>query len=351
MLDFSAANLHRFSSSWVGNKARYEGVSCPDHTLTSLNDVTEELMLTSLLKPFTKTQEYFYFTGTEDVGDNLVYQQIQKVFQNPDTLAESSKAISSLLYEASENPKIRGGEFFLAYLEDVMLEGYPVSAIGLWKIQSKNPFFRTERTADSLLVSTMEGIPTETAQVAALIFNVEELEGYRVCAIDKVTKKGERSFWKDDFLRVRELEDNYFQTKHTVALVTEFITQKAAFKFGLNRLQVIELLNKAGNYFKDFEEFQLEDFSEKVYAGFPEGMFEAQAEFHSGYAAAYGLPLVEMFEINIAAVKKFFKLFSNKITMDDNFILQVKGRPDLIEGGVDEERGLRFYKVYFTEQD
>ena len=221
MLDFSATRLTRFSASWVGNKNRYEGVVIPKQTMIALNDVAEELILTSMLKSFEKTEEFFYFHHEEDVSNHPIFQVCATVFQEPDTLMEQAAKLAQMLYEHCENPKVQGGEFFVAYFEDLMLQGEPTNAIGLWKIQSKEPYLKSERTAESFSISTLEGISTGKPEVAALIFNMDETEGYRICAIDSVSKKDERSFWKDEFLRLRPIEDNYFNTRHYINLASE----------------------------------------------------------------------------------------------------------------------------------
>jgi hypothetical protein len=333
----------------VGNKNRYEGVVIPKQTLVSLHDVAEEMILTTMLKPFEKTQEFFYFHHEEDVTNHPVFQVCNTIFQNPDTLVEQAAQLAQMLYHHSENPKIQGGEFFVAHFEDLQLEGEPTSAIGLWKVQSKESYLKTERTAESFAISVLEGIPTGKMQVAALIFNMDETEGYRICALDAVTKKEERSFWKDEFLRLRPIEDNYFNTRHYISLASEFITQKAPFKFGFDRTETIDLLNRSGDYFKDNDTFEVDDFAKNIFP--EEERQEAFHEFRDQYAKAYAVPLEEKFDISDQAVKKEFKVFKSILKLDKNFHIYVHGRRDLIERGFDEDKGKKFYKVFFENEE
>ncbi len=349
MLDFSAARLQRFAATWVGNKNRYEGVVIPKQTLIPLHDVAEEMLIGAFLKPFEKSEEFFYFHHEEDVSNHPVYQSCMSVFQNPENLAEEAGKLSQHLYEYCNNPKVQGGEFFVAYFDDILLQGEPASAIGLWKIQTKDPYLKTERTAEAFTLNVLDGIPTGKPEVAALIFNLDEAEGYRICAIDGVSKKDERSFWKDEFLRLRPIEDNYFNTRHYISLSSEFITQKAPFKFGLGRPDTIDLLNRSGDYFKDNEHFELDDYTETL---FPEPeQQEAFREFRDQYAKAYAVPLEDKFDISNQAVKKDAKVFKSILKLDKNFHIYVHGRRDLIERGFDEEKGKKFYKVYFENEE
>jgi len=349
MLDFSTANLRRFAATWVGNKARYEGVNIPKQTLVPLHDVAEEMLIGAFLRHYEKTEEYFYFHHEEDVSNHAVFQCCMAVFQNPESLSEEAGKLAQLLYEHMEVPKAQGGEFFIGYFEDLNLQGEPVQAIALWKIQSKDNYLKTERTGESIALSVVEGIPTAKAELSAIIYNLDEAEGYRVCAIDTVTKKGERSFWKDDFLRLRPIEDNYFNTRHYISLAGEFITQKMPHKFGMDRTDTIDLLNRSGDYFKDNEEFEMGDFSESLFP--EEEQREAFKEFRDEYSKAYAAPLEDKFDISNQAVKKEFKVFKSVIKLDKNFHIYVHGRRDLIERGFDDDKGKKFYKVFFEDEE
>jgi hypothetical protein len=349
MIDFSAARLSRFAATWVGNKNRYEGVVIPKHTLMPVHAAAEELLITSFLKPFEKTEEFFYFHHEEDVSQHPVYQACMEIFSNAETMSDQTANLTQMLYGHCENPKVQGGEFFLAYFEDLMLQGEPTQAIGLWKVDQKDQVFKTERTAESFVLNILEGIPVGKPQVAAIIFNLDEAEGYRICAVDSVTKKDERSFWKDDFLRLRPIEDNYFNTRHHISLASEFISQKAPFKFGLDRTETIDLLNRSGEYFKENDLFEVDDFSQQLFQ--EEEQREAFKEFREEYARAYAVPLEDKFDISTQAVKKESKVFKSVLKLDKNFHIYVHGRRDLIERGFDDEKGKKYYKVWYDNEE
>lgn len=349
MLDFSAANLQRFAATWVGNKGRYEGVNIPQKTLVPLNDVASELLIGAFLRPFEKTEAFFYFHHEEDVSNHPVYQSCMTVFQDPDSLSEEAGKLAQLLYEHMDTPKLNGGEFFMGYFDNLLLQDEAVQAIGLWKVQSKDPILKTERGGESIVLNVVDGIPTAKPEIAALVFNLDETEGYRICVVDSVTKKDERSFWSDAFLRLRPIEDNYFNTRHYIGLSSEFITQKAPFKFGMDRTDQIDLLNRSAAYFKENESFEINDFAESLFQE-PEQQ-EAFKEFRDEYARAYAVPLEDRFDISGQAVKKESKVFKSVIKLDKNFHIYVHGRRDLIERGFDEDKGKKFYKVYFEDEE
>lgn len=348
MLDISSAHLRRLATAWVGNKNRYEGVGIPKQTLTPLHEVAQELLTGAFLKPFEKSEEFFYFHHEEDVSHHPVFQSCLTIFSNPESLADQLPILAQRLYEQSELPKVKGGEFFVAYFDDILLQDENVQAIALVKIQTKDPFLKVERKDEAFLINVLEGIPTAKLETAALIFNVDESEGYRICAIDTVSKKDERSFWKDEFLRLRPIEDNYFNTRHYIALSGEFINDKLPHQFGLDRADQLDTLYRSGLYFKENEEFEFDDYAKTLFP--EEEQQEAFKAFRDTYSTAYAVPLEEKFDISNQAVKKEFKVLKSVIKLDKNFHIYVHGRRDLIERGFDEEKGKKYYKVYFDEE-
>jgi 37-kD nucleoid-associated bacterial protein len=349
VLDLSTANLRRLATAWVGNKNRYEGVSIPKQVLTPLNDVAQEMLLGAFLRPFEKMEEYFYFHHDEDVSNHPLYQHCMNIFQDPEVLSTEMVALAQRLYEYSEMPKIQGGDFFVAYFDDLLLQGEPVQAIAIVKIQTKDPYVKVERTGESSIITVFEGIPTDRLETAALIFNVDDTEGYRLCCIDKVSKKDERSFWKDEFLRVKPIEDNFFNTRHYMNLSSEFIHDKLPHKFGLDRTDQLDLLYRSSVYFKENESFEIEDFTNTM---FPEPeQQEAFKTYREEYTRAYAAPLEDKFDISPQAVRKEAKVLKSVLKLDKNFHIYVHGRRDLIERGYDEEKGKKYYKMYFDDEE
>ena len=270
------------------------------------------------------------------------------IFSDPEKLPEEAGQLAGLLYEHCDNARVQGGEFFISYFDDLLLAGEPTAAIGLWKIQTKDPYFKVERTTESYTLNVLEGIPSGKLESAALIFNLDEAEGYRICAVDTVSK-GDRSFWKDSFLRLRPIEDNYFNTRHYISLSSEFIQERLPHKFGLDRTDQLDALYRSGLYFKENEEFEVGNFAETLFS--EEDQRTAFREFRDEYAKAYALPLEDKFDISPPAVRKEFKVLKSVIKLDKNFHIYVHGRRDLIERGFDEDKGKKYYKVYFDDEE
>lgn len=349
MFDFSQANIVRLAITWSGNKERNEGTVIPKTTLVPVNDFAHEVLLTTFFKPFEKSEAFYYFFNDEDLSHNAVYQSCMEIFANPDSLGEQAAILTQRLYDYSSMPKITGGEVFLALFDGVNLQGEQVPVIGFFKINNKDAFLKVEKTADAFALQVGEGIAAGKLALAALVFGVDEAEGYRLMAVDTVSKKDTPSVWMNQFLNVKPIEDNYFNTQHYIQMTSDFIKQKAAPKFGLDKTETIDLLNRTSYYFKENENFEIEDFAETVFND--DQKTEAFKKFKEEYTQEEAVPLADAFDISKQAVKKSGKAFKNVIKLDENFLIHINGRRDLIERGFDAEKGKPYYKVYFDQEE
>ena len=349
MLDYSQATIVRLAITWSGNKERNEGIVIPKTTLVTVNDFAHQVLLNTFFKPFEKEEQFYYFTHEEDISLNPVYQACMQIFENPEILSEQAAILTQRLYDYSTLPKMTGGEFFLALFDAVELQGETVPAIGLFKIVNKDAFLKVERTADAFALQVGEGIATGKLALAALVFGVDEAEGYRIMATDTVSKKDTPSVWTHQFLAAKPIEDNYFNTQHYIQMTSDFIKQKAAPKFGLDKTDTIDLLNRTSYYFKENENFEVEDFANTIFNDAEKQ--DAFKEFKAQYSEEAAAPLADQFDISRQAVRKSGKVFKNVIKLDENFTIHINGRRDLIERGFDEEKGQPFYKVYFEKEE
>ena len=59
----------------------------------------------------------------------------------------------------------------------------------------------------------------------------------------------------------------------------------------------------------------------------------------------------DIFTISPKAVKKGAKHYKSVLKLDKNFHIYIHGDHDLIEQGFDDERKMKYYKVYFEEEN
>ncbi|MFM2267379.1 MAG: hypothetical protein RL757_820 [Bacteroidota bacterium] len=348
MLNFEHTQIARLAITWSGNRERNEGTVIPKSTLVPVTDYAEEILLNAFIKPFAKEAEFFYFHDEEDVSHNAVYQACVEIFQNPESLSEQAAILTERLYQRSNNPKLTGGEIFVCLLNDLQLFTESVTAIGIFKTVSKDSFLKVDRTAEAFTLQIGEGISTGKIALGALIFGVDEAEGFRLVMRDSVSKKDDTPVWRE-FLGVQPIEDNYFLTQQYMTIASDFIQDKARHAFGLNRAESADLLNRSALYFKENDIFDDSDFKSTLFPD--EEQQAAFNEFKTEASETAGLSLDSQFDISKQAVRKSARIFKSVIKLDENFQIYVKGRRDLIERGFDEEKGKSYYKVFFDQEE
>jgi hypothetical protein len=349
MIDYSQARIMRLAITWVGNQEQSEGVSIPKMTLVQVNDMVEEVLMAAIFKPFEKVEEYHYFFDEEDVSNHPVYQSMVEIFRDAAAVPDQMRALSERLYRYAYVPRFKGGELILALVDGATFYGESVPVIALLKVNGKEHFLKTDRRGESIGLEVVEGFGTAKPAMSALIFGVDEAEGFRVLTIDNIRKKDEIPMWTSQFLGLKPIEDNFYHTRHYLQMTGDFISNKARHKFGLERADAIDLLNKTNFYFKENEQFEWEDFSGKLFDE-PEQQ-EAFQEFKQDYTENFKAPLADTFDISKTAVRKSNAIFKSVIKLDKNFHIYVHGRRDLIERGFDEEKGKNYYKVFFEAEE
>jgi hypothetical protein len=102
------------------------------------------------------------------------------------------------------------------------------------------------------------------------------------------------------------------------------------------------------NYFKENTTFDKNDFEEKVFEG--AGIIESFRNYENNFKEENEVVFEDNFEISTQAVKKQARKFKSVLKLDKNFHIYIHGDRDLIEQGIDE-KGRKFYKIYYEEEN
>ena len=73
-------------------------------------------------------------------------------------------------------------------------------------------------------------------------------------------------------------------------------------------------------------------------------------DYKKNFESARNFEIGDEFDINLSAVKKQQRVFKTVLKLDKNFHIYIHGRRDLVEKGVDEMTGRKFYKLYYDEE-
>ncbi len=331
----------------VGNPTRGEQLRHSENCLT-LNDPLVRGMLTKYFLSQFNENEHYRFTHLSDINLNEVYNYVTRIFRDPGTFVSTSALIASFLYSKSTHARVKEGEMYLALFDQVPFGTEYKQAIGIFKSENKEHFLKVFPHGQSFEVISEEGININKLDKGCLIFRTDEDEGYKVCVVDTTNKQNDAQYWVSDFLQVEPYADSYHNTDKYLGLCKQFINNEFAEKFDVSKSDQIDLLNRSMDYFKTREQFNIDEFAEKVIHHAE--VIDSFKDYKKTYETAKNFEIVDEFDINLAAVRKQAKVFKSILKLDKNFHIYIHGRKDLIEKGYDEMTGKHFYKLYFDEE-
>lgn len=328
---------------YVGNKQADDGVIC-SKTLLDTNDEMRNILHEYFLQVFL-AEEQFHFIHENELKFNEVYSIVSDIFDDPTSLYINSVKLAKHLYEKSDHPKIKAGEFYVVHFTDCTIAGEHCDAVGLFKSENKDTFLRVWTSMDGLDLTPEQGINTKKLDKGCLIYNVERENGYLVTIVDN-TNRSDAHFWTDEFLHVFQKANEYFHTNTVLSLTKNFVTKELPQQFEVSKADKADLLNRSVAFFKEKETFDMDEFVNEVLE--QPAVIESFHKFKDNYAQREDIEIADSFEINGAAVKKQARAFKSVIKLDKNFHIYIHGDRDLIEQGEDE-RG-KFYKVYYNKE-
>jgi hypothetical protein len=351
MISFFEASLAELSIHRIGNKSLDEFYVLSDHSLPIKDNLLKTLLMQYFLSPYDKVNEVYRFAHpNNDLNLNEVYHFAKAIFEKGETFHENSQQLAKYLYDVSSHPKIKPGELYVAYFENVQIEGELLDAIGIFKSETKDTYLKVYPEQQGFGLSyEEEAININKLDKGCLIFNTEIDEGYKVAVIDQTNRSAEAVYWKDEFLTLKIRNDNYNQTSAVLGVYKNFVTQKLDEDFDISKADKIDLLNKSMKYFKEKESFDLDEFSNEVIAN-EEGIASFKS-FKKSYEDEFDSPIADNFDISGAAVKKQAKTYKSVLKLDKNFHIYIHGDKELIEKGFDDDKAMNFYKVYFKEEE
>lgn len=341
----SLGSIDYISVHRVGNKANEEGMILSAEPLRLEWQLTEALQ--EYFKAPLKTQEYYKLYHESALELNEVYTYVKEIFAQPDTLHEQSVKLARHLFEASTHPNIKGGEFYTVFFKHCLLNEELVDAVGLFKSENKDTFLKVNPSGDGFDVRTDQGVSIDKLDKGCLIFDTDQDDGYMVAVVDNTNKQVEAQYWIDDFLHLKQREDEYFQTQSVMAMAKSFITKELPQQFEVEKADQADLLNKSAKFFKEQESFNMQDFEAEVIVQ-PEVISQFQQYKHD-YQQEREMYIPDAFDISEKAVKKKQGIFKSVLKLDKNFSVYIHGNRDMIERGEDAE-GRKFYKLYYDQE-
>ncbi len=347
MLSFGNTQLKKLIIHRVGNKLLEDGVTL-SHDAINLEgkDDLANVLKTYFLSQF-REPAFHNFFKPKPPEENDVLGIVNDLFESTKGFVKKSKDIANLLYDFSNHPKIKSGELYVTYFEEILVNNELADAIGIFKSENKDTFLKIYEREESLNVKSEEGISIKKLDKGCLVLNLDADKGFRVCVVDNQNSNNEAQYWKNDFLKLKPVSDNYHQTQNYLSLAKDFVTERLDEEFEVSKADQIDYLNRSIDYFKKNEQFNEQDFASSVFEH--ASVINSFKKFKDDFQDQNDMNIVSEFEISNPAVKRQSKVFKSVLKLDKNFHIYIHGNRDLIERGVEED-GRKFYKIYYREE-
>lgn len=348
MIDYSEVCINQIVVHNIGSRPEEQGIQLSKAPTTIVDETVEDILKTYFLSHF-KTEYFYGFVNQEDLRNNNVYSFVSQIFDDPAQFYQQSTNIAWHLYEKSNNQKIKTGEFYMVHFQNIKVDDMAIDAIGIFKSENKDTYIKVCQQGDSYDVEYENGINIKKLDKGCLILNCDRETGYQVAIVDTTNRGDEAMYWRDDFLGVMPRENEYYQTNQLFDICKNFSQDVLTSENKIDKADQVTFMKRAEQFFNTNEFFDNEQFKNEVI-----GNEDVSAQFDNykqQFENKKSLSPVDQFEISGEALKKGKKYFRSVIKLDKNFHIYVHSNPDYIEKGFDEHKGLKFYKLFFTNEE
>ena len=204
----------------VGNKSNEDGVSFSD-SLCQLDGVEEYLL--GVINASFKFDDWRQFYYIDDLELNPAYRFVSKIFENESAIIKQANNLARHLYEQSIHPNIKIGEFYVVLLEGCEVDGVETNAIGLFKSELHETVLTVKMENNRLVLTPEIGMSLKKLEKGCIVFNVEKDKGYKVVVVDNSVSSKDAHYWVDNFLHVRNCDDDYHQTERLTEMCKKFV--------------------------------------------------------------------------------------------------------------------------------
>ncbi|WP_114790558.1 nucleoid-associated protein [Niabella yanshanensis] len=342
---FEGSSITHIAVHNVGNESEGEYLTLSKKELV-LDPEVKDLLIKYFLTPF-KSEEYFQFFSEGHISNNDVWKSVCSIFDNPEQTLLQSKQLAQHLYNLGNHPNVKGGELYVVYFREGLLNGETVDAIGIFKSEQKEPFLKVFPVEDAFEMESEQGININKLDKGCMIYNTDRENGFIVSVVDTKSKSAEARYWTDSFLRIQQRQDQYFNTENTMALYKTYVVEHLPEQYNVTKADQADMLNRSMAFFKEKQHFDQETFNNEVLHH--QDFIESFDKYKQHYAAERDIDIAENFSISPAAVKSQNRAYKSVIKLDKNFHIYIHGNREMIEHGEDDKG--RFYKLYFNNEE
>ncbi len=346
---FTSATATGLVLAKVGHPQRDEPLQTSKEVF-KIEEKDQEPLAAIFLKPF-KNLTAHRFSHHSSLDQHEMNACAAAIFASDDGLLEKGCDIAKRLYAKSNHPNIKSGDLCISLVKDIDIDGALTQGLCILKSESVVPFLSISTRDGDLELHTEQGINPEKIDKGCLILNHLANKGYYVLTFDRTGS--DSRFWVRDFLGVVPITDSPFLTNKYAGMAVAFVAKEKKEKpAAAADTPPWDNSNAAITYFEEKANFSLQEFEDEVLKT-PEAKARF-AEHRSKIEEEEGHKLDDSFEISKKDVSKTKKKIRTSMKLDTGVEIRLKpalaAKPDaVLEHGFDEERKMKFIKIYFNE--
>lgn len=283
-------------------------------------------------------QQYEFFHET-NIALNEVYTYVSAIFKEEKSFLEQSKSIARHLHSVSQHPNIKCGELFIGLFDNCFFMNEATKIVAIVKIDEKEMFLDVKNDQNKMIIHGIDGINVKKINNMAIIVDMGEEQVPAVFI--KTKRKEDIVYWQERFLKMKAADEHYHKTNLALTECKKYILKEDNF----SNTEKLGLLNKTLDYFRNEDEFQVNEYIEAVF----DKTDSTQRDIIINSVKPYETIISE------SALEKAEKKYKRKIKLDSNIEIQVNVQnieqvDELIEVGYDEATNRKYYKIYFQEE-
>jgi len=333
----SIGNIKAAVVQRVGNKSNDDGVAFSD-SLCQMDGVEEHLL--NLINASFKFDDWKQFYFIDDLELNPTYRFVSKIFDDEGCLVKQANNLARHLYEQSIHPNIKIGEFYVVLLENCVIDGVATNAIGLFKSEVMETVLTIKMEQNHLVLSPQMGMSLKKLEKGCIVFNVEKEQGYKVAVVDNSNTKTDARYWAENFLHVKDCNDDYHQTVRLMDMCAGFVQQlkeQSEVDSAIAAKRAVELL-------KSEDVLQVDELAEKICD--TKEQKQAFETYKLAYEEEHGDFANEVNVVVKAANKKPVTKM-NVLKLGKEFEVRIINPNAEIVAGEDDIRGKNYYTLFY----
>jgi len=233
--------------------------------------------------------------------------------------------------------------WFTAAWDSFRIEDYEGPALGFYFGRDKGNFLGFSSGEPVVF----QGLPLKKPEYACLILP-DPADGYQLYILEPAKAEGSRTAWSLHLFPFFQLTDDAFHAKQFFKMVKNFSEEVLVKEQHQPREKQISFLSESLDFAKENHGISIPDFNNEVLR--EASVIDAFENYQEKYSGEKHWNPPDQFAMTEKMQDQAKKFVRSVIKLDKNFHLYVHGRRDRIEQGFDQEKKMKYYKLWYESE-